>query len=353
MELFGHQDALTLLRNALVCGRFHHAWVLAGPAGIGKRTLAESLADVLLDPAATPDALGCPRGNSEAATLLQAGTHPDLHMIRRDMAAWSDNAQLRDRKQMSIPIDLLRERLLGGRTGDGKVHEAPAYKRPVMGHAKVFIIDEAERLDLPGQNALLKTLEEPPPETTLIMVTDRPDRLLPTIHSRCQVLHMGPLDSTAMDQWFDAASIAPADRDWLAHWARGAPGMAQRAVDHGLQQWHDALTPLLHELDEGRWTARAAEAMHEQIEAWADAQLEANPKASKEAAGRDGAEVLLRMLGDHVRASLATAAAQGDVHGVQRQTTLADHLATTERRIGASLNRKHVLESLTASWAAS
>jgi hypothetical protein len=92
--------------------------------------------------------------------------------------------------------------------------------------------------------------------------------------------------------------------------------------------------------------------MQSRIEAWTDAAVELNPKASREAAGRDGAEMLLRMLSTHVRANLLTAATNGDMYGVQRHSGVADQLSVVERRLGASLNRKHVLEAMVASWAA-
>ena len=353
MQLLGHDTALDQLRRAIAAQRLHHAWILAGPVGVGKCTLARALARVLLDDTLGPDALGHDDQAmmSKAGTLLEADTHPDLHIIRRDLAAWSDNAQLRERKQTSIPIDLLRERLLGGRTSDGKVHQSPAYHRPVMGHAKVFIIDEAERLDLPGQNALLKTLEEPPPDTTLVLVTDRPERLLPTIHSRCLLLHLKPLTDADMTRWFDQAGVEDGERRWLLQWSHGSPGMAQRAIDHDLRDWHDILVPMLQQLDEGTWVADGAESMQARIEAWTDAQVKENPKASREAAGRDGAEMLLRMLGEHIRGSMADAARRADADALERQTTLVQRLADTERRLGSHLNRRHVLDALVASWA--
>ena len=354
MRIQGQVDALRTLRDAFRTSRLHHAWVFAGPPGIGKRTVAEAFAHLLLDPARAADTLGMdtqPTGSDEQR-LLDAGTHPDLHVIRRELAAWSDNAQLRERKQMTISIDLLREHIIGGRTGDGKVHDAPAYRRPVMGHAKVFIIDEAERLDRPGQNALLKTLEEPPPNTTFVLVTDRPQRLLPTIHSRCQVLHMAPLDEQAMHAWFEDAGIREGDRPWLASWAKGAPGMAAQAQDHGLKRWNDALGPILDQLDEGVWVPDAAESMQAWIDTWTDDRLSENPKASREAVGRDGTELLLRMMASRVSDALLRCADAGDVHGAARQGVVADLLAETEQRIGSSLNRRHVFDSLVASWAA-
>lgn len=331
-----------------------HAWVFAGPEGIGKCTLAMETARLLLDPLADTSTFGRSHAPaaSEAGRAIEQGTHPDLHIIRRELAAFSDNAQLRERKQLSIPLDLLREHIIGGRTSDGKVHQSPAWHRPVLGHAKVFIVDGARHLDRPGQNALLKTLEEPPPSTTFILVTDRPERLLPTIHSRCQVLHMAPLDDAAMHDWFEEEGVKDGDRDWLASWARGAPGMASRAMQWNLKAWDDMLGVIVDHLDRGIWSAEAAELMQSTIEDWTEERISENPRASKEATGRDGVDLLLRMLTWRVRGTLRACARSGDMEGAARAADIIDLLADTERRIGASLNRRHVLDSLVASWAA-
>ena len=198
--IHGHQRPLTTLRSALEGDRMHHAWIFSGPEGVGKCTVAEELARILLDPTLDGSHLGEPEPvlNTEVGILLAAGTHPDLHVIRKEDAAWSDNRQLRERKQLNIPLDLLRERMIGGRTSDGKIKEAPAYRTPSMGNGKVFIIDESELLDRTAQNVLLKTLEEPPAGTYIILVTSKPDQLLPTIRSRCQQLPFGGLGADSM-----------------------------------------------------------------------------------------------------------------------------------------------------------
>ena len=157
---------------------------------MGKYTAALEAARVLLDPAARQavrehDAGDATRlieggGDSRIQNLIHAGTHPDLHIIRKEMAKFSDNRSLRDKKQLNIPIDLLRERVIGGKSGE-TYHDAAAYRTAQMGHGKVFIIDEAELLDQTGQNAMLKTLEEPPSDTWFFLITSQPDRLLPTI----------------------------------------------------------------------------------------------------------------------------------------------------------------------------
>ena len=114
----------------------------------------------------------------KAARRMTEGTHPDLHVIRKELALYSDSATLRAKKLMNIPIDVLRQHMIGGVTiTDQKYHEPKVGMTPVLGQAKVFIIDEAELIDRTGQNALLKSLEEPPPRTYIFLITTRPERL--------------------------------------------------------------------------------------------------------------------------------------------------------------------------------
>ncbi len=343
-RILGHDEALDVFQRALANDRLHHAWILSGPAGVGKSLVASAVASVLLDPGADRSRMGLGDVSaSKAGLLLDAGTHPDLHVIHRELAASSNNPRLRERKQLNIPLDLLRETILGGRTSDGTVHEAAAYRTPVMATAKVFIIDEAERLDLPGQNALLKTLEEPPAATYLFLVTSRPERMLPTIRSRCQHVRLGRLTSEEMEGWFDQANIDPADRSPLAMFADGAPGLADLAVKRDLLDWIHAMDPILTKLDQGDWNEGMVTDMSERIEAWSKSVVSENPRASKDSANRDGAEMMLRILGEHARRTLR--------HRPTNETCrIIDRIAEAERQCQAGLNLKHVLEALTAEW---
>ena len=135
-RILGQARAVEALASAYRSGRFHHAWIFAGPMGVGKLTAAVEFAKILLDPGAPLDPRKYEPG--ETARLIEAGTHPDLHVIRKELSAYSDNSRLRDRLLSNIPLDLLRERVIGGRTGDGRFHEGPAYKTPVLGHAKAI-----------------------------------------------------------------------------------------------------------------------------------------------------------------------------------------------------------------------
>ncbi len=330
----------------------HHAWILAGPGGIGKCTLARGVAACLLDPAQPIQDLGTGRTTpSPVLTHITSESHPDLHVIRRHMAASSSIAALRDRKQMNIPLDLLRELMIGGRTSDGRIHEAAAYRTPAMGSAKVFIIDEADRLDLAGQNAILKTLEEPPSSTYFFLVTDRPERLLPTIWSRCQHVSMAPLSDGAMRTWMDECelAVAPADVDDTLAFADGSPGMAVRCAQHNLMSWMKTTAPLLDQMDRGTWPPDAAEKCADLIDGWAKSVIADNPKASKSAANQEGVDMLLRILTHHVRSRLRTETSSDKLY---QWCCLVDRIAESEVQTGAGLNLKHILESLTAEWSA-
>ena len=216
-KILGQYSAVSMLTTCLRSCRVHHAYIFHGPVGVGKFTTALAWAKVLLCQERIVDGGGGPMACGQcvscqwfAPSKLPEGSlaeadpaHPDLHVIRKELAAVSSNPQLRQRKQLNIPIDLLRERLLGGQTSDQKYHSPMVAQTSHLGHGKVFVIDEAQLLDLPGQNALLKVLEEPPAETFLILVTSNLDRLLITIRSRCQPVSFGPLPDHVVADWLD------------------------------------------------------------------------------------------------------------------------------------------------------
>ena len=349
--IHGHQRPLTTLRSALEGDRMHHAWIFSGPEGVGKCTMAEELARILLDPTLDASHLGEPEPvlNTEVGTLLAAGTHPDLHVIRKEDAAWSDNRQLRERKQLNIPLDLLRERMIGGRTSDGKIKEAPAYRTPSMGNGKVFVIDESELLDRTAQNVLLKTLEEPPAGTYIILVTSKPDQLLPTIRSRCQQLPFGGLDADSMADWIRESGHEDdeSSHSWLLTWAEGSPGRYENARKHDLVQWDATLEPLLNQMDDGRFAPDLAPTMVELIEQYAEVQLAENSKGSKEAANRSGVRTLIGLLGHHLRMKLS---GSGDADAQTGICATIDLLVQIEQESESHINIKQLMESLSASW---
>lgn len=178
--LLGHDAAQAVLAEAMRTGRMHHAWLITGPEGIGKATLAFRFARRLF--AGPPP--GASLAVAEQSTVFRrvaAGAHADLLTIEREYDA------KRKKMRREIVVDDVRRVA-------GFLHLTPA-----EGGWRVVVVDEAERTDNPAvPNILLKTLEEPPPRTVLLMTSAAPERLLPTIRSRCRRLRLGALDDATL-----------------------------------------------------------------------------------------------------------------------------------------------------------
>lgn len=165
--LVGHRPLRALLARAVASGTVPHSLLFDGPDGVGKRTCALDLA-AALNCLTRIDGWAC--GACSACTRIARGSHPDVLVL-----APNDKG--------AITVDMAREVI------------ASASYRPFEARRRVVIVDDADRM-LPGaQNALLKTLEEPPPSSMLVLVTARPDALLVTVRSRCPRFRFGPLST--------------------------------------------------------------------------------------------------------------------------------------------------------------
>ncbi|WP_072377664.1 DNA polymerase III subunit delta' [Hyphomicrobium sp. NDB2Meth4] len=202
--LFGQGDAERALAEALASGRMHHAWLLAGPKGIGKATLAYRFARAALAQPQERDPTGHSLDVDDAtiaARQVRALSHPGLLVVRRPYDTKGK------RFASSIPVDEVRRlrTFLGHRAaGDGW---------------RVVIVDEANELNVNAANALLKSLEEPPERTVFLLVSPAPGDLVPTIRSRCRMLSLSPLSDSDLRAAATAALAAadmppPADADW-------------------------------------------------------------------------------------------------------------------------------------------
>jgi DNA polymerase-3 subunit delta' len=350
--ILGQPQAIETLRAGLRSGRFHHAWLFSGPKGVGKFTTAMELAKVLLDPQADADTE--PDDGGETVRRMIKGTHPDLHVIRKELALYSDSASLRAKKLMNIPIDVVRQHMIGGVTiTDQKYHEPKIGMTSVLGQAKVFIIDEAELIDRLVQNALLKTLEEPPPRTYIFLITTRPERLLPTIRSRCQPVQFTALDAAAMDAWFEQSrlDLSMHERSWIERFCHGSPGLAHLAARYGFHRWQATLDPMLEDLALGGFPTEMGQTLAQFVEDFAVAWVkdEDHPNASKDAANKDGAGHVLSVLSAHARRGLAQRVEQGgDPHPWPE---VIDLVSSAERQLQGNVNLKLVLENLAVQWA--
>lgn len=350
--VLGHARARRALSAALQSRHVHHAWVLHGPPGVGKMRAAEAFARLLLDPQADAQSIALlePPEDTDTAHRIAAGTHLDYHVIRKELASLSDNRELRERKQLNIPLDLLRERMLGGVDGEGRAHESMVFRTAAFGHGKVFVVDEAELLDADAQNAMLRTMEEPPPGTVIVLVTAQEDRLLPTIRSRCQRVAFGPLDAESMRAWWarSGLEVPAADRAFVEAFSEGSPGMAARALELGITAWHAELAPQFDQLEAGGFPAGLGDRLAELVDELAKGVVEADENASKDAANRLGTRLLSRLLGLRIRQALARAGS--DDAALERALATQETLEQFELAVRTNVNLKHAFGNLVAQW---
>lgn len=343
-EVIGQERAVGVLERSLASGRLHHAWIFHGPAGVGKMTTALAFASVLLDPSAAPDLTGriVPDPESETQHLLSRGTHPDLHVIVKELAKFSDDKAIRDRKLTSIPLEVIREHLLEP--------AALAANRTGGVATKVFIVDEAHLLNGPTQNAVLKTLEEPPAGTVIILVTDSEDRLLPTIRSRCQRVGFAPLSDGAMDAWVarwsagEGVELSPTERRDMDRLSGNAPGVFVEARDAGMLGWLAQIEGPLGAADRGEGSAVFGSTLKAIVDERANALVARDKQASKDAANKRAASEVLRLIAERYRQRLTS----GDP---EPALAAIDLVARAEREAAASVNLQFVFDHLAAGLA--
>lgn len=338
-RVLGQERALGLLQSAMKSRRVHHAWIFHGPEGVGKFTTAMAWAGVLLDPTSRVRASGQvePEPESPVQVLWRRRAHPDLHVIRKELAALSRDPAVRAGKQVSIPREVVAEFLT----------EPAARTRTLANDSaigKVFIVDEAELLNEHSQTILLKTIEEPPEGTLIVLITSREHELHATIRSRCQRVAFAALSDEAMQRWLEeqGPAVAAEDRPFLLSLAAGSPGVFRSAAEANLAEWDRALGTMLDAALEGRYVAELGPAMAERVDRYASAWVESHPNASKEAANRQGAGWMFRLVARRLRAALDGGA---DGRGFARAV---DALAGAERHLESNVALVFVFEWLSA-----
>ena len=206
-ELIGHSKQLQSLRAALANQRLHHAYLFAGPEGVGKRTIALALAKAVHCAELTGDYCG----RCVNCASIMASNHPDVRVVQT----------LPGKKEISIQQVREIERELRFRSFGGK--------------RKIAIVDPAALMNAAAQNALLKTLEEPPENSLIILVTPNAGGLLPTLRSRCLRLSFGPLSRAQVVAFLQREQrIKAEDAEVLAAMSMGSIGVAANLDRHAL-----------------------------------------------------------------------------------------------------------------------
>jgi len=214
----GHDRVIAALRRSMAQGRFPHAFLFAGPEGIGKRLFALTLAQALLCER-RPEAELEPCGACPACLQVAAATHPDVLRVARP------------EDKHELPIGSIRD--LNHDLG----------LKPMAGGRRVAIVDDADDLSEEAANAFLKTLEEPPPGSVLILIGTSAEAQLDTIVSRCRVVRFDPLPGPELAAVLLEQGVAPnpAEAERLAHLGEGRVGRAIGLADEALETFRRGL----------------------------------------------------------------------------------------------------------------
>ncbi|MGE5461788.1 MAG: DNA polymerase III subunit delta', partial [Syntrophothermus sp.] len=209
-NLVGHEWAVEMLRKHVLHGTTRHAYLFAGPPGVGRRTLAVRFAQALN--CRTPLEPGVPCGQCRDCRQIEAMQHADLHVIQAIDEAGEP------RPGGVLKVDQIRE-----------VRRLLTYK-PYQSSFRVALFLRFHEANDSAANALLKTLEEAPSYAVLILTADNPEQLLPTIVSRCEVLRLRPLRIEQVRNALEEKGYETHQAKWIAHISGGRFGAALRLI---------------------------------------------------------------------------------------------------------------------------
>lgn len=319
LDIVGQDSALVQLQQAIAGGRRHHAYLFAGKEGTGRRTTAVEFAKLLLceNPSARPNAgrfagmdddfsLRQACGQCNSCRTVLAGTNPGLKLIYKELAKFHDDQQVRNRVMQNLSIDVVRQFLID-----------PAWRASAGGHGKVFVVRQSETMSIPAQNALLKTLEEPPHGVTIILICTSPDELLPTTRSRCQLVRFAPLPVDFVAETLTKDGVAPEAARFWAAMTGGSIGLSMRRSDEKLYEFKKSLVEQLAQPEPP--VGKLAEMLIKAIEKLARKLRTRNKDIAPSLANRQAGQIILEIISSiyHDTLILATGSAGQVVHADQ------------------------------------
>ncbi|MBT3278481.1 MAG: hypothetical protein HN370_03805 [Phycisphaerales bacterium] len=339
IDIVGQDAVLSRLQRNLAAERLHHGFLFSGMRGIGRRTTAEALAKLLLceNRQIAPNAgrvsyltddelLELPCDECESCTLMEAGTHTDYHYVYKELAQYHDDADVRQRKMQMLSLPVVKQFLLD-----------PADRAPSRGVGKVFVIREAELMSLDAQNAFLKTLEEPPPGVTMILLTQKAENLLPTTRSRCSAFRFAPLPEPFVISKLLDGEIPGREATFWARYTGGSIGLGLEMSAAGMYEIKCGMIEDLAALGAGRSGFGDAWAKTTDVLAEAEvsrAKKESGANLSKAVASRRAASGMLLLLASaHLDAiTMATGMDRPLVHDDQKAeiSSIAGRLSQTQ-----------------------
>ncbi|MGC8540435.1 MAG: hypothetical protein ACP5QA_07365 [Phycisphaerae bacterium] len=330
LNIQGQSTALAHIQRVVHSERIASTWIFSGPAGVGKFHTAVEMAKTslcdhpihrpnncggeLFNALLEPDfVLTLPCGQCESCKAVELRTHPDLHVVSRELIRYHDRSG--KSKGTTLSIQVIRGEMIGDDSPEHRV-EPKIYKRSQRGRGKWFIIDDADLMEIPAQNALLKTLEEPPAQNYIILITSSPTELLSTIRSRSQFVQFRDLSLAVMVPELVNRGAVEAQAKLLARLSGGSLGRAiifMQAVitaDRDEQDKTDAKTPTTDQPAFPHWISAIsskldniftgrdggmalAQVIQKSAEQYAKTMLKRDPLASKDRLVRDGVGLML------------------------------------------------------------
>ncbi|MFT8735890.1 MAG: DNA polymerase III subunit delta' [Zymomonas mobilis] len=236
-KLLGHDTAIKIFRHAEESGRLHHAWLLTGAKGVGKRFFADQAAAWLLANAVNPDVKKNVEplslditGHNPTLSLIKAGSHPDLLRLERLFRDSKEQERARN-----ITVDQVRsiQKLFS--------------TTPALSFRRVVIIDSIDDLERSAANALLKNLEEPPAGTIFFLISHAAGRLLPTIRSRCHLLPFHLLEDNLVEHILkhNLPDISDEECASLVKISQGSPGYGLKFAGLDMAELDNAIENLV------------------------------------------------------------------------------------------------------------
>ena len=324
-DILGQSKAIEWLEAAYLGDRLPHGLVFAGPEGVGKGTTAKALAGLFL---CEKPKKARPCGACASCKVFDAGNHPDYHDVYRQLI----RLEKKDVVAKDLSIDVVRDHLV-----------APANLMSSMNHGKVFVVQEADRMNPAAQNALLKTLEEPHSRTLIILLTDQPNALLQTIRSRTQMVPFASLDPQLVVKELVKRGQSKPQAEQAARLSEGSLGLALKWLEEGVVEHGVELEKRLSAMLEGRPWPDLADWFKKVVEEYAAKQIERDPLGSKDSATREGYGLYLRLATRLLRERLSE---EQDPEALEALCSGIDAAAQAENFLDANVNISLIFQQL-------
>jgi DNA polymerase-3 subunit delta' len=330
LDIFGQDAAIETLLRAWRSRRLPHGMIFAGPQGVGKATTARALATLFLCHQPKGEQ---PCGKCESCIVMESEGHPDYRVIYKELIRFHDKTG--KSKGTSLSIHVVRPELI-----------ERAARKAVMGHGKVFVVEQADFMEAPAQSALLKTLEEPAERTLIILLTDQPHCLLPTIRSRAHTVPFAPLDVKLVAKELETRGIAKAVASDAATFSEGSLGITMQWIEDGVVDGARVLIAQIDALVSGKTAGELAGFFDAASKAYAEKQIERDELSSKDQATKEGLALYLKLAANRFRQKLAAAT---DPEQLERICAAIDSIVRAEGYLDSNVNVGLTLQQLTVS----